>query len=506
KIAAKENIALGFNWTYSPDADVNNNPRNPVIGVRSFGEQTDLVSEMTVAQVVGYQEEGIIATAKHFPGHGDTETDSHHDLPTVTYDFDELEEKHLPPFQAAIDAGIDSIMTAHVIVEAIDPELPATLSKDVLTGLLREDMEFDGLIVTDAMGMQAIDANWGAGDAAVMSIQAGADIILAEGPPEDQLETYDALYDAYQSGELTEERVQASLERILTKKFEYNLFDNRFVDPYEAKAFVGNQKHQELANQIALDSMTLVKNEDILPFDEESEESTFIAGVTYVNAIADRVQQQSKGEVITWQASSQYPTDEEIRDAVMKAEEADRIIVPTYSLGELPEGQSQLVEKLKETGKPTVAVSLGLPYDVQNYPDVDAYIASYALDNWQLKNFTSVNAAIDVVFGEQPGGQLPVTIEGHYPYGHGLHYAPTDASDIKNLVEVYERKDAFKNDEAVHTLKTHLTAVKHYEEQEKVDKVVKHLEEGFKDLLNYQKDNELISKKAYQTLMSQTDE
>src|SRR5699024_861843 len=347
KIAAKENIALGFNWTYSPDADVNNNPRNPVIGVRSFGEQTDLVSEMTVAQVVGYQEEGIIATAKHFPGHGDTETDSHHDLPTVTYDFDELEEKHLPPFQAAIDAGIDSIMTAHVIVEAIDPELPATLSKDVLTGLLREGMEFDGLIVTDAMGMQAIDANWGAGDAAVMSIQAGADIILAEGPPEDQLETYDALYDAYQSGELTEERVQASLERILTKKFEYNLFENRFVDPYEAEAFVGNQKHRELANQIALDSMTLVKNEDILPFDKESEESIFIAGVTYVNAIADRVQQQSKGEVITWQAGSQNPTDEEIRDAVMKAEEADRIIVPTYSLGELPEGQSQLVEKLK---------------------------------------------------------------------------------------------------------------------------------------------------------------
>src|SRR5699024_12403059 len=158
--------------------------------------------------------------------------------------------------------------------------------------------------------MQAIDANWGAGDAAVMSIQAGADIILAEGPPEDQLETYDALYDAYQSGELTEERVQASLERILTKKFEYNLFDNRFVDPYEAKAFVGNQKHQELASQIALDSMTLVKNEDILPFDEESEESTFIAGVTYGNAIADRVQQQSKGEDRTWQARSESTTDE----------------------------------------------------------------------------------------------------------------------------------------------------------------------------------------------------
>src|SRR5699024_12785421 len=121
-----------------------------------------------------------------------------------------------------------------VIVEAIDPELPATLSQDVLTGLLREDMEFDGLIVTDAMGMQAIDANWGAGDAAVMSIQAGADIVMAEGPPEDQLETYDALYEAYESGELTEERLHESLERILTKKYEYDLFDNQFVDTCES--------------------------------------------------------------------------------------------------------------------------------------------------------------------------------------------------------------------------------------------------------------------------------
>src|SRR5690625_1567263 len=155
--------------------------------------------------------------------------------------MEELKELHLPPIQAAIKAGIDSIMTSHIIVEAIDPKLPATLSKDVLTGLLREEMGFDGLIVTDAMGMQAIDANWGAGEAAVMSIQAGADIVMAEGPTEDQIETYEALYEAYQSGKLTEERVRSSLERILRKKLEYDLFNRRFVDTSEAKSFVGIQ-------------------------------------------------------------------------------------------------------------------------------------------------------------------------------------------------------------------------------------------------------------------------
>src|SRR5699024_7798703 len=226
--------ATGFNWNYSPLADVNTNPNNPVIGVRSFGENTELVSDMTVAQVEGYQENGVLSTPKHFPGHGDTSEDSHHGLPAVTYDRETLEEVHLPPFQAAIDAGADSIMTSHVIIEAIDPELPATLSEDVLTGLLREEMGFDGLIVTDAMSMQAFKDNWGVGEAAVMTIQAGADFVMATGTLNEQKETFEALLSAYESGELSQERVDASVERILAKKVMYGLFDNRYVDPDEA--------------------------------------------------------------------------------------------------------------------------------------------------------------------------------------------------------------------------------------------------------------------------------
>ncbi|WP_176448166.1 glycoside hydrolase family 3 protein [Lentibacillus sp. CBA3610] len=497
--AGQESVALGFNWTYTPVADVNVNPENPVIGVRSFSDNTDLVSEMTAAQVSAYQEEGIIATAKHFPGHGDTVTDSHLELPTVTYDREELEEIHLPPFQAAIDAGVDSIMTTHIIIEAVDPNLPATLSEDVLTGLLREDMGFDGLIVTDAMSMQAIDDNWGTGEAAVMSFQAGADLIMATGAPDRQLETYDALYNAYQSGEITEERVQESLERILMKKFDYDLFDNRYVNVSEAEAFVGNLEHREIAGQMARESITLVKNDNVLPFDADSEKTTFVAGVTQVNDIADRIAQQSNGDVLSWEADSHDPTSEEIQAAVLQAEGADQILVPTFSSDELPVGQSQLAQALKETGKPVAAVSLGLPYDVQNYPEVDAYLASYALDYHGAPNTTSINAVIDVVFGAQPGGQLPVKIENHYPFGHGLSYSPKSAFDIKNIVKQYTNEGEFENDKVVRTLVMHLTAVSHYENQGNGDKVVRHME-GFKELLNHQRDNNLITSAAFNSL------
>jgi beta-N-acetylhexosaminidase len=504
KIAAKEVKALGFNWSYSPVADVNNNPLNPVIGVRSFSGNTALASEMTATQVARYQEEGVIATAKHFPGHGDTETDSHYGLPIVTYDREVLDEVHLPPFQAAIDEGIDSIMTSHIIIEAIDPELPATLSEDVLTGLLREEMGFDGLIVTDAMEMQAITDNWGTGEAAVMAIQAGADIIMAVGSQAAQLETLDALYDAYQSGELTEERVQESLERILMKKFEYGLFDQRYVDPEEAAAFVGNQDHRNAADQLARDSITVVKNEGILPFDEDSEETTFVAGVTEVNAIADRAQQRSSGNVVSWQANSNNPSSEEIEEAVAQAEEADRILIATFAIAELPEGQRNLVQALRETGKPTAAVSVGLPYDLQSYPEVDAYMASYALDNWQLANPTTINAAVDVVFGEEPGGKLPVTIEGQYPFGHGLSYAPKSAADMQNLLTQYAEAGAFENDEAVRSLEIHLIAVGQFENQGNGDKVVRHME-GFKMLLNHQLDHNSISLEAFNSLQNHAD-
>ncbi|MFB4167269.1 glycoside hydrolase family 3 protein [Virgibacillus sp. JSM 102003] len=426
EVTAVESRAVGFNWNYSPVADVNTNPANPVIGVRSFGEQTDLVSEMTVAQVNGYQENGVIATAKHFPGHGDTSVDSHYGLASVTYDRETLEEIHLPPFQAAIDAGVDSIMTAHVIIEAIDPELPGTLSKKVLTGLLREQLGFNGLIVTDAMSMDAIDEEWGSGRAAVMAVQAGADIVMATGTYDQQLETFDSLFSAYQSGEITEERVNASLERILMKKLEYKLFDNRFVDVEQATEVVNTPEHKDFAKEIAQQSITLVKNDGVLPF-EENGQSTLVVGPQiygddyYIKDIVDVVKQHTKGDVESI-ITSGNPSAAEIADVLAKAEQVDRIIAPTFSASGLSAGQGELVTALAEIDKPVVAVSLGLPYDVQNYDGVDAYLASYAIERWGSPVPTSWTAAIDVIFGAQPGGKLPVAIDGFYDFGIGLSY------------------------------------------------------------------------------------
>lgn len=427
-ITAEEAKATGFNWNYSPVADVNTNPLNPVIGVRSFGSVTGLVSDMTAAMVNGYQDEGVMATAKHFPGHGDTSVDSHLGLAEVTYDMETLREVHLPPFQAAIDAGVDSIMTAHVIIEAIDPNLPATLSKEVLTGLLREQMDFDGIIVTDAMSMNAIDENWGSGHAAVMAIQAGADIVMATGTYEQQLETFDALLEAYNSGELSKKRVKRSLERILLKKFEYNLFENRYVDPDEAAEVTSAPEHKQAAADVAQESITLVKNDGVLPFDSNADKTTLVAGpaiygeTSYIEDVANVVDQKSAGEVVTWISDTTNPTNAEIEQAVELAGEVDRIIVPTFSASQLPEGQSELVQALEATGKPLAAVSLGLPYDIKNYPDVDAYLASYAVERWGSPVPTSWTAAVEVIFGAQPGGTLPVDIKGYYPFGHGLQY------------------------------------------------------------------------------------
>ncbi|OYD06249.1 glycoside hydrolase family 3 protein [Paludifilum halophilum] len=422
RITAREARAVGFNWNYSPVADVNTNPNNPVIGVRAFGEKTNLVSELTAAQIRAYQRQGVIASAKHFPGHGDTEVDSHLGLPAVTYDRETLEKVHLPPFQVAIDAGADSIMTAHVVIQAIDPDLPATLSPKVLDGLLRKEMGYDGIIVTDAMTMHAISENWGSGEAAVMAIQAGADVVMSTGSFKDHVEAVQSLLQAIQSGELSEKRVDESVKRVLKAKCEYRLDSRRYVDPDKAERIVGHSRHRKVADEAGRQAVTLVKNEEgLLPLDRGAEE-TMVAGVEGVRTLADAVRRESGSRVSAWQSDGQDPTDAEMMEAVRQAETADRVIVATYSQSRLPEGQVKLVKALHQTGKPVVTVSIGLPYDIAQYSEVNAYLATYAVDRWQTPNPTMLEAAIRVIYGEQPGGKLPVHIDDRYPFGSGLRY------------------------------------------------------------------------------------
>ena len=238
RTASQETISMGIHWDYSPTADVNTDPSNPVIGVRSFGDDTEMVCRFVKSYVIGYQSNGLLATAKHYPGHGDTAVDSHLELPKVTYGRDELEAIHLKPFQAAIDSDVKSIMTAHIIVEAVDENYPGTLSEKILTGILRDEQGFDGIIVTDGMSMGGIAEHFGVGEASVLAVKAGADVVMATGDYEDQIATYEAILNAVMEGEIPEDRIDESVSRILKEKFALGLFEEPFVDPESAPNFV----------------------------------------------------------------------------------------------------------------------------------------------------------------------------------------------------------------------------------------------------------------------------
>ncbi|MFC6882635.1 glycoside hydrolase family 3 protein [Actinomadura yumaensis] len=424
RITAAEARAMGFQWNYAPVADVNTNPRNPIIGVRSFGADTGLVGTLAAAQVRAYRDAGIIATPKHFPGHGDTETDSHTGLPSVAYDRATLDRVHLPPFRAAIGAGADALMTAHVIVKSVDPDLPATLSSKVLNGVLRGDLGFKGLIVTDAMDMDAIAKNWGTREATVMAVKAGADVIMSTGAYETHVDAVDALLDALRSGELPRARVDESARRVLALKCGSGVFRHRYVDPEAAERLAGNAAFLRKADRMGVAATTLVRNEGrVLPFDPKSGARTLVAAAVQAPQFAQAVDGASAGPVTAWQPATPDPTDAEIADAVAKARDADRILVATFSSGALPAGQAKLVRALQATGKPLAAVATGLPYDLTSYPDVRAYVANYATTaRTQRFNMTQYRATAEVLFGRQPGGRLPAAIGDLYPYGHGLRY------------------------------------------------------------------------------------
>jgi len=250
QVTAEELKAVGVNYDLAPVTDVNSNPNNPIIGPRSFGESSELVSRFAAAAIAGYQESGVIACAKHFPGHGDTSKDSHLELPTVDRPRSELETVELVPFSAAIRAGVDSIMTAHVIYPALDASLPATLSKAIITELLRGEMGFREVVITDCLEMKAISENYGIGEAALMAIHAGADILLACHTLSRQREIYETVLRAAMDGVIEESRINKSVDRILTLKQKYRLDDRRKTDVRKVPELLGKPEHIALLQEI----------------------------------------------------------------------------------------------------------------------------------------------------------------------------------------------------------------------------------------------------------------
>ena len=455
---AREARAVGVHQNFAPVADINTNPYNPVINVRSFGEDTELVKEMAKAYADGLQSGGVISTAKHFPGHGDTDIDSHLALPVLQFDNARLDSVELVPFRYVIDNGGMSIMTAHLAVPALgeDERRPATLSNAMLHTLLRNELGFAGLIVTDALGMRAISRNYSPDEAAVMAVEAGVDMLLV--PPDTRL-VFETLIGAVQSGKIAEERIDRSVRRILMMKYWAGLHQNRFVDIPGYRSIIANNDHLDLAREIARRSMTLVRNEhNILPL--QTDEGTKILVVV----IADRENQQvavtRSQTVAPFEPVGEYfiqlmrawnenidvfrldPRSNQIDfdSLAVKVTESDIVIGAAHvharsSQGDIvvPEEMRRALVSISETNTPHVIISFGDPYFIRNVPDVHAYLCAYSSAE------ASVEAAVETIIGaNNPTGRLPVTIPGIASFGTGLSYTDTIIIDELRVEEEEE--------------------------------------------------------------------
>jgi len=430
RIAGRELSAMGIRQNYSPVADVNVNPANPVIGVRSFGSEPETVGRLVAAEVNGYQSSGVAATAKHFPGHGDTKEDSHDELPYIRHTREQWEELDAPPFRAAVAAGIDSIMTAHIVVPALDPsEDPATLSRPIMTGILREELGYDGVVVTDSLGMQGVRTKYGDDRVPVLALKAGVDQLL--NPPSLDV-AWNAVLKAVQDGELTEARLDASILRILRLKARLGLFKDPYVSHADVDRHVGTRAHLASADRIAERTTTLLVNENgLLPLSRRRHRKLLVVGADPASpsgttgpptgVLADAL--TGLGFTATALSTGTAPSAAVIDQAVAAAQEADAVIVGTYNVS-AASSQKTLVERLLGTGKPVVAVAIRNPYDVAHLTDVPAYLAAYSWTDVELR------AAARVIAGKaDPRGKLPVPVQRAddpdqvlFPVGHGLRY------------------------------------------------------------------------------------
>lgn len=429
RISGVELRSMGISLNFAPCVDVNNNKANPVIGVRSYGEDPQMVGVMGAQAVRGYQEAGISACPKHFPGHGDTTADSHLELPAVPHGLERLRQVELPPFRSAIAAGADVVMTAHVQFPAYDASgLPATLSPAVLEGLLRGELGFSGVIATDCLEMKAISGTVGVGRGAVLAVKAGADLVLVSHTPELQLEALEALYQAVLSGELTQERIIASARRIREAKIRREEGWQRLIRE-QGLPEVGGGRHMKVATQAAKQAVTLVKaaGPGVFPLDAAAPTLVIWPRVEARTDVDEAIRQEfTLGKALSpYLADVQElavglsPDDAEI-EAVLAAARSGRlqIVAGTYNAAFNP-GQAGLIQKLVELpGTKVTAVALRSPYDLLALEGVQTFVACY--ENRPLM----LQAAAKVLMGRLPAsGKLPVTLSADYPAGWGVEGA-----------------------------------------------------------------------------------
>ncbi|HEX6104564.1 MAG TPA: glycoside hydrolase family 3 N-terminal domain-containing protein [Gemmatimonadales bacterium] len=424
RITALEGRAVGIHLAFAPVADINNNPDNPIINTRSFGEDPATVARLVAAEVRGLQEHGMLATAKHFPGHGDTGTDSHLALPVITADWRRLDSLELVPFRAAIGAGVEVVMSAHIALPAIDPgELrPGTVAPGVLTGILRDSLGFGGMVVTDALNMAGVANAYGAA-AAVRAFLAGADLLLQ---PADPAAAIAAMEGALGRGEYDMERLDRSLRRVLEAKRAMGLFGRRTVSLDSIPAVVGSAAFQEAARDIAARSIVMVKDVGgtvhglprvrpplaLITYGEDDNRSVGVALAGELRARGFRV-----AAFRIWPGSG--PASYDSAAALIGRQGAALFAVadkPTAGRGTigLPPALLGLMQAAGRT-RPTILLSLGNPYLVTGVPEIGSYLIG-----WRSNPVTEVAAARALAGATPITGRLPISIPPSYPRGWGV--------------------------------------------------------------------------------------
>ena len=462
ELTAREARALGVHHVFAPVADVNNNAANPVINVRSFGEDPAEVARFVAAFVEGAQNAGVIATAKHFPGHGDTAVDSHRGLPVIDVARARLDSVELVPFRAAIKAGVGSVMTAHIGLPQIDPTqvtalpreaivrptyaerevfvenavLPGTLSPVVTTKLLRQDLDFDGLVVTDALDMSGLTIYFKQDEAGVRAVLAGADMLLKPAEPDSILR---GLVEAVKGGRLTEKRIEESARRILAAKYDLGLASNRYAPLEQIDTIVAGPEVTKFADDVAARAVTLVRDDAKLVQRADGvglkpEARVFNLAITngedrfwIANPFASQLARLGvRPETVVLDSRS---TEAEVADALERAQKADVVLASMYgrvrsgatnSVG-LPEQGARVLKALIEKKVPVVGISFGNPYLLQSFPNLGTYVVAYG-------DMPSLQRAVArALLGRADfSGRLPISLPGLYPRGTGIQLkAPT---------------------------------------------------------------------------------
>lgn len=437
RITGLEARAMGVHVNFAPVADVNNNPRNPVINTRSFGEDPRRVGALAAAFVRGLHEGGALATLKHFPGHGDTDVDSHLGLPIIRHPRERLEAIELVPFRAAIADGADAVMTAHIQLPAFDaaPDSPATLSRPIVTGLLRGELKHDGLVFTDSMTMDAVAKMLSPAEAAVRAVKAGNDIVLHT---PDEAAAFAAIKAAVESGEIDRAQVDASVTRILRAKARLGLHRARAVDLGAVSAVVGGRAHQAVADEVSQRSITLIKDDQgQVPLRLPRESNLlYLSVLDYPSGwaiaapsrtFAPELRRRWPGVIAIELSDRTTPAELDLVRAT--APRYDAIVVSMFVRAASASGRMDLAPPVTrllqdlargavERRVPMVATIFGNPYAAAAVPELPAVLLTY--DFYDRPEMSAVRA----LAGEAPiGGRLPIALPGLFPVGHGLDRA-----------------------------------------------------------------------------------